>query len=171
MQIGVSTDPGLKVFLSGNEGGDLILPLAWKGRLTLASAKTIPSHNIRAGIGYFLMRLAKYEYRVVLDADTKIYEVVVKPGDSFDKIAKAQGSRSELMEKLNPGVNPLRLRIGQKAKYQKASLQRIITGWRPISATSAKGRYNSGIKDHDYDKKIDYALSAVRKGRAPVCAP
>ncbi|WP_332451123.1 hypothetical protein [Burkholderia ubonensis] len=58
MQIGVSGDPGLTSFLSGNEGGDLILPPAWKGQLTSGSARTMPAHNIRAGIGYLLMRMA-----------------------------------------------------------------------------------------------------------------
>jgi len=169
IQIGVSMDPGMDAFLSGNEGGHLILPPAWQGRLTPEMVRTMPTHNIRAGIGYLLMRLAHYEYQVVLDADTKIYEITVKPGDSFEKIAKAQGSRRELMEKLNPQINPLRLRSGQVVKYQKASLQRVITGWRPISGISAKNRYNSGTRDPDYAQKIDYALAAVRKGRATAC--
>ena len=65
MQIGVSGDPGLAALLSGDEGGDLILPPTWKKRLTSGSAKTIPAHNIRAGIGYLLMRLANFEYRRV----------------------------------------------------------------------------------------------------------
>jgi len=170
MQIGVSTDPGMNAFLSGNEGGHLILPSAWKGRLTPATVPTIPTHNIRAGIGYLLMRTAYYDDQIVLDADRKVYEIAVKPGDSFDKIAKEKGSRRELMEKLNPTIHPLRLRPGQVVKYQKASLQRVITGWRPISSALAQSRYNSGKKDPDYSKKIDYALSAVRKKGATVCA-
>jgi len=171
MQIGVLNDPGLKAFLSGNEGGDLILPPAWKGQLTSETASTIPSHNIRAGIGYFLMRLAKYEHQSVLDHDTKVYKVTVEPGDSFEKIARKKGSTPEVIQQVNPKVEPHRLQRGQELEYKKASVKRVITGWRPISSRSAKERYNSGIKDHDYDKKIDYALSVVRQGRTSVCAP
>jgi hypothetical protein len=40
MQIGVPGDPGLASFLSGKEGGDLILPAGWKGKLTVASVRT-----------------------------------------------------------------------------------------------------------------------------------
>ncbi|MRV73388.1 peptidoglycan-binding protein [Duganella sp. FT92W] len=69
MQIGVAGDPGLAALLSGNEGGDLILPSTWKKRLTSGSARTIPNHNIRAGIGYLLMRMANFEYRHVADSE------------------------------------------------------------------------------------------------------
>jgi hypothetical protein len=92
MQIGVAGDPGLTSFLSGNEGGDLMLPPVWKARLTEILVKTTPAYNICAGIGYLLMRMANFEHRSVLGADSQIYEIAVKSGDSMDKIAKANGS-------------------------------------------------------------------------------
>lgn len=153
--------------LSGNEGGDLILPPIWKGRLTVSSVRSISAYNIRAGIGYLLMKMANYEYRSVLSTDTKVYEVIVKPGDSLDKIAKAQGSTIEVMKKLNPAANALR--PGQHLKCQKASVQRVITSWRHISTTLIAQRYNGG-RDPNYAKKLDYALSLMRKGKAALCA-
>jgi hypothetical protein len=63
MQIGVAGDPGLGALLSGDEGGDLIIPPVWQKQLTAGSARTIPRHNIRAGIAYLLMRMANYEHR------------------------------------------------------------------------------------------------------------
>lgn len=168
IQIGVAGDPGLTSFLSGNEGGDLILPPALKGRLTTGTARAIPAHNIRAGIGYLLMRMANSEYRTVLATDAKVYEVTVKPGDSLDKIAKAQGSTVELLKKLNPSAHVLR--PGQVLKYQKASVQRVITGWRQLSTTSIALRYNSMRRDPNYAKKLDFALSLVRNGKAALCA-
>ncbi|MET1530396.1 peptidoglycan-binding protein [Burkholderia sola] len=93
MRIGVSGDPGLASLLSGNEGGDLILPPAWKGQLTMGSVRSMPAHNIRAGIGYLLMKTAHYEYRSVSNADVKIYEVIVKPGDSLDCKSASKHSR------------------------------------------------------------------------------
>jgi len=167
MRIGVAGDPGMTSFLSGHEGGDLILPPAWKGRLTTGSVRTIPAHNIRAGIGYLLMRMADYEYRSVLGADSKVYEIAVKPGDSLDKIAKAQGSTVDTLRKLNPTAAVLR--PGQVLKYQKASVQRVITSWRHMSTTLMAQRYNGG-GDPNYAKKLDYTLSLVRKGRVVLCA-
>jgi uncharacterized protein YecT (DUF1311 family) len=81
MQIGVTGDPGLASFLSGKEGGDLILLPVWKKQLTMGSASTLPTHNIRAGAGYLLMRMANFEYQGVLAADANVYEVTIKaPG-------------------------------------------------------------------------------------------
>ena len=167
MQIGVPGDPGMTSLLSGNEGGDLIVPPDWKGRLTAGSVRTIPAHNIRAGIGYLLMRMANFEYRSTLDADAKVYEVAVKPGDSLDKIAKAQGSTVDTLKKLNPTAAVLR--PGQVLKYQKASVQRVITSWWHISTSLIAQRYNGG-GDPNYAKKLDHALSLVRKGKAALCA-
>jgi hypothetical protein len=166
MQIGVAGDPGMTSLLSGNEGGDLILPPAWKRKLTTGSVRTIPAHNIRAGIGYLLMKMANYEYRSVRSTDAKVYEATVKPGDSLDKIAKAQGSTVETLKEMNPTA--FVLRSGQVLKCQKASVQRVITNWRPISTTLVAQRYNGG-RDPNYAKKLDYALSLMRKGKAALC--
>lgn len=167
MQIGVAGDPGLTSFLSGSEGGDLILPTLWKGRLTMGSVRSIPAHNIRAGIGYLLMRMANFEHRTVLGDDSKVYEITVKPGDSLAKIAKAQGSAVDTLKKLNPTATILR--PGQVLKYQKASVRRVITNWRQISTALIAQRYNGG-GDPNYARKLDYAWSLVRKGKVAVCA-
>lgn len=166
MQIGVAGDPGLASFLSGNEGGDLILPPVWTARLTLESVRAIPAHNIRAGIGYLLMRMANFEYRTALAADTRTYEITVKPGDSLDKIARAQGSTIDTLRRLNPTAAVLR--PGQVLKYQKAAIQRAITSWRHLSTTLMTQRYNGG-GDPNYAKKLDYALSLGRTGKAARC--
>lgn len=166
MRIGVPGDPGLSSLLSGNEGGDLILPPAWKGKLTVSSARAIPTHNIRAGIGYLLMKLGRYEYHSVHDADSKVYEITVKAGDSLAKIAKAQGSTVDLMQKLNP--TGATLRPGQVLKCQKASVRRVITGWRSISAVAIAERYNGG-GDLTYEAKLNYTLNALSKGTSRIC--
>ncbi|MDR2207763.1 MAG: LysM peptidoglycan-binding domain-containing protein [Azoarcus sp.] len=166
MRIGVFGDPGLRSLLSGNEGGDLILPPAWKAKLTTESVRTVPSYNIRAGVGYLLMRTANYEYKSVLAADTKVYEVTVKPGDSLDKIAKAQGSTVDTLKKLNPTATVLQPK--QVLKYQKASVQRVITGWQHMTTQFIAKRYNGG-GDINYATKLDYVLKAVRQREALEC--
>lgn len=167
MQIGMAGDPGLKALLSGNEGGDLILPPAWKGRLTMESARVNPAHNIRAGIGYLLMRMANIKYQSMPGADARVYEITVKPGDSLDKIARVQGSTVDTLKKLNPTATVLR--PGQVLKYQKASIQRVIVGWKDFSTRTIALYYNSMQSDPNYVRKIDYALFVVRKGKASPC--
>jgi len=168
MRIGVHGDPGLAALLSGNEGGDLILPPDLKEKLTTVSARTLPAYNIRAGIGYLLMRMATYAYQSLPGVDPAIYEVTVKSGDSFDKIAKAQGSTTDTLKKLNPTVNPSALRPGQVLKCQKASIKRVITGWRHISTALIADRYNGG-GDSTYQEKLDYVLSAIHKAKVATC--
>jgi hypothetical protein len=167
MQIGVNGDPGMKSLLSGEEGGDLILPPNLKEELTEERIQSFAAYNIRAGIGYLLMRMAKFESQSVPDADTKEYEITVKPGDNLTKIAKAHGSTVDMLKKLNPTASGL-LYPKQKLKCQKASVQRVITGWREIDKTSIAQRYN-GRGDTNYADKLDYALSLVRKGKAVKC--
>jgi hypothetical protein len=166
MQIGVAGDPGLAALLGGKEGGDLILPPTWRKRLTMASARTLPAHNLRAGIGYLLMRLATFEYRSVDDPDTRMYEVTIKPGDSLDRIAKAQGTTVEVLRKLNPDVSTM-LRPGQVLKYRKASIRQVITGWRVANAAAIAARYNAG--DANYVVKLDYVLPRIRARKAVEC--
>ena len=114
------------------------------------------------------MRMANFEHKSVLAADTKLYEIKVSAGDNLEKIAKAQSSTPEILKKLNPTVDMLR--PGQVLKFQKASIQRVITSWRHLSTSLIAQRYNGG-GDPNYVKKLDYALSLVRKGRAAVCIP
>lgn len=166
IQIGNPGDPGLRSLLMGNEGGELVIPPAWKDRLTVGTAITIPAHNIRAGIGYLLMRMANYAIKSVADADAAIHEVTVQPGDSIDKIARQKGSTVDVMKKLNPGAQVLR--PGQVLKYQKASLKKAIVGWKSITTSSIAAYYNVG--DSMYAKKLDYALGLIRQGKAAICA-
>lgn len=166
MQIGNPGDPGLRSFLSANEGGELIIAPEWKKRLTLGSAVTIPAHNIRAGIGYLLMRMANFAIQTVPDADQTIYEVTVEKGGNIAKIAAAQGSTIEIMQKLNPTARVLK--PGQVLKYRKASIAKGITSWKLITTSSIATYYNVG--DSNYAKKLDYALSLIRNGKAAICA-
>lgn len=46
-------------------------------------------------------------------------EYVIKPGDSFAKIARAHGATIADVQAVNPGVDPSKLRPGQKIKLPK----------------------------------------------------
>jgi LysM repeat protein len=158
LQIGVTGDPGLAALLGNVEGGELILPSAIKTTLTAALARTDPIHNIRAGIGYLLMRMATFEFKSVLAPGSAPFSVTVKAGDSLDKIARTNGSTPEVMKQLNPGV--VVLTVGQVLRCQKASIQRQITGWRTITTTAIAARYNGG-GDSNYAAKLNYVLTII----------
>jgi|GEM_PF-408639 len=172
MQIGAyEADPGMNALLSisGDEGGNLIIPPEFKEQLTKNIIQKIPEANIRAGIGYLLMRAAKYANKRVLEQNPTIQEIVVRAGDNFEKIAYKNGSTVDAIKELNPGIKPENLQIGQIIKFQKASMQRVIVEWEPINATFALNRYNGG-GDEKYALKIDYALSKIiEKEKAISC--
>jgi len=136
--------------------------------LTVHSVRTNPSHNIRAGIGFLLMRMANYEHVSVVAKDAKIQQVKVQPGDSLAKIADAHGSTLEVMRKLNP--HAITLRPGQSVNIQKASVQQVIAGWRPVTPMSVAVRYNSMRRDKNYAKKLSHAYGLVSQGREESCA-
>jgi hypothetical protein len=167
IQIGNPGDPGLHVFLSGKEGADLVTPPELKGRLTLSSVITIPSYNIRAGIGYLMSRMATYRQENQIDGESKVFEVTAKAGDSLDRIARAQGSTVETLQMLNPGATVLRM--GQIVKCRKAAIRRVISDWRSFNTTTIALNYN-GRGDRDYARRLDYALNAVRKEAGLACS-
>jgi len=176
MQIGNAGDPGLKALLTDKndkkyyEGGDLVMPPGLKEKLQLGLAKTKPEYNIRAGIGYLLMRMKHYKYISVI-TDNKIHTVEVKPGSNSSLIAKEQNTTIFVLEKLNPKININNIRPGMVLRYQKASMQYVITGWQSISAALIKELYNTKEGDPDYKRKLDYVWPLIQNRRVAICKP
>jgi len=166
MQIGVQGDPGLTSLLSGKEGGDQILPPNVKDRLSVGAARTVPGYNIRAGIGYLLMRMAIFDYRTVMDDDTQEYQAIVKAHDSLDRVAKTNGTTVQILRDMNPKASAIR--AGDKLLYKKAAVKLVIVGWRAITTGQVAQRYNGG-GDPNYAKKLDYVLNLVRQGKLATC--
>lgn len=167
MQIGVPGDPGLVALLSEKEGGDLILPPSWQSRLSAGSVRSLPIHNIYAGIGYLLMRLAIFDIASIVDPRSKgPYKVTVQAGDSLAKIARKEGSTIDILKKLN-GPS-LFLKPGQILKVEKGSIRKMISGWRALSTVMIAQRYNGG-GDPLYAKKLDFAFDLVKQGRDGSC--
>jgi len=160
MQIGNAGDPGLKALLSGHEGGEIIMPPALRLKLSTANVST-PAMNIRAGIGYLLLRAATFEHVTVFDAiDTAVHEVTVKAGDSLSKIAAAQGTTIETLSKLNPTAVAM-IKPGQTLKYRKASVRKVVKSWSSITTALIAQRYNTVKGDPAYQKKLDYCLTVM----------
>jgi len=162
IQIGNPGDPGLTALFSNNEGGELIMPPDLRGKLTIASTRISPQMNIGAGIAYLLMRHATYGFATVLDEQNNAtYDVLVKSGDTLEKIAKLNGTTVDTLKKSNSGI--FALRPGQSLKYQKASIRKIITRWTAVNPTSIARLYNVG--DPAYAKKLTYCLSVMQKAK------
>ena len=92
--------------------------------------------------------------------------VTVQPGDTLDKISKARGTTLYVLKQLNPTVHLLH--PGQILRFQKASMRKVITGWRPITPFTIAGAYNIG--DPAYVKKLEYALTLIHRRKAAACA-
>jgi hypothetical protein len=160
MQLGKTGDPGLRALLFCNEGGDLVLPPGMKKRLIGTSIDGNPVMNMRAGTGYLLMRLARYRIGTVPDSsDPGIYTVVVRKGDSYSTLARANRTTVDTLKRLNR--NAASLGVGQTLRYQKASVAKIIDGWELPTCQRIAIRYNVG--DSEYSRKLDYCLVVIRK--------
>ena len=132
------------------------MPLAWKGRLTVGSARSNPVDNIRAGVGYLLMRMANCGMDTVVDLNARIKKVTVTASNnSLWNIARNTGTTVKNLQSLNPGITPAQLKPGMELKYQKASDQRVIFGWKNISSSTIAQLYNAN-KVVDYTRRIDY---------------
>ncbi len=155
MQIGNRGDPGLAVLKEGKEAAPLIMSDALKRDIKAGDINK-PELNIRAGIAYALTRLATSEMQSVNDpTDPMVREYTVVAGDSLSKIAVKKGTTVDSLKALNPSA--LVLHPGQKLKFRKASIQRVITGWMGVNSANLASRYNAG--DPQYKEKLDYVLS------------
>ncbi|MDM0075702.1 peptidoglycan-binding protein [Variovorax sp. J2P1-59] len=156
IRIGVLGDKGLPALLSRREGSELVVPYSLVGR----EVQTVPRENIRAGVGYMLMRMAEYGFASIPDRDHRIFEVTVGPGDhGLERVARRCGSTSEILMKLNPAVRAVN--PGQVLKCQKATVQKVITGWRSFDYTTIALRYN-GNGDPNYASKLEYSFNVIR---------
>ncbi|WP_370577588.1 LysM domain-containing protein [Snodgrassella alvi] len=124
------------------------------------------THNIHlARYCLSTKKLAKFDFKLILDPDSTIYFVEVKPGNSLDKIAKANNTAIEILQNMNPEmVNPLNLKIDMKLKYRKRAIKRVITGWKDISTISI-AKNNNGNGDPTYCARLNYVLQLLRKDK------
>lgn len=133
--------------------------------LTVNLAATNPEANFQAGIGYLLMRLAKFGYETVYDPSNKEYKVRVKRNDSLFKIAKENGTTVKVLESMNPGIGLLRLDM--ELRYRKAAVEKAIQGWLPVNTTNIAQKYNIG--DPEYSRKLDFVLPILKNRPFIVC--
>ncbi len=158
MQIGKAGDPGLTALLSGNEGGELVMPPSIQLELNSPAAATASAQlNIKAGVGYLLMRFAFYKHLTIPDKDNKEYVHDVVSGDNLATIAKKNGTTIAILQDMNPTAKVLMPK--QKLIYRKAKISKFITGWSIFTNAEVGKRYNVG--DPKYADKLQYCLGII----------
>ncbi|HEY1744769.1 MAG TPA: hypothetical protein VGG18_16490 [Granulicella sp.] len=174
-QIGVIkgnvTDPGLADLLSGKPKSQLILPPEYAPggplQITLANTRQIPEFNVRAGIGYLLLKAAITSKLSVLPPEVPFSHYTAVARDNFSVIGgKVHTTVDELLrDNPNPGKpsQPRPIFPGNDVLYKPAAEH--ITGWKTIDAAFAASSYN--IKNVAlYTTRIAYCLSILqRSGR------
>lgn len=168
LQIGVLDDPGMNAVLGDKEGGDLIMPPALRASINSHNMRSNPAQNIRGGIGYLLMKMANYAFKSIREPNAPIEQTKVGPGETLERIARRVDSTVEVMRELNPRANILH--VGDVLKFQKAEVQKVITGWRPINLGNIAIKYN-GKGDGRYLTKLEFAMGLVRKQQGAKCEP
>lgn len=163
MQIGNSGDPGMGVVLRGEERTRLLIPPDIYQTLTEASIRSQAQANIRAGIGYLFGKLSHSRWvERVNDKDSKVYEYLVQPGDSLERIAQRNGSSVASIQQNTPELNGGGyLRAGMRLKYQKILREQQITRWELFSLQNIADRYNGG-GDLAYARKLALCLDVIR---------
>jgi hypothetical protein len=161
MQIGNQGDPGLDALLSGNEGGDLVTPPSIRNDLTIQNAASQPEKNIQAGVGFLLMRAARFGFVNTEDSTDKVHEYTVEQGDTFTSIADKNGSTVQELKFLNPAILPTKLQVGKRLKIRKARIRKTITGFTKLNTETVARLYN--IRDDRYADKLNYCLGIIGK--------
>ena len=161
LQIGVPGDPGLRALLYGDEGSELIVPPCYV--LTATGVTTQPRMNIVAALGYLLMRMANYGFATLPD-DANVFNITASVGDSLSTLARKNRSTIETLQKLNSGVQVIR--AGQVLRCQRASIRKVIVGWKPFTFSTVAQRYNGNGNpkgDPSYSKKLAYSMDAIKR--------
>ncbi|WP_157132997.1 LysM peptidoglycan-binding domain-containing protein [Komagataeibacter oboediens] len=97
----------------------------------------------------------------VVDPNAKIEKVTVTASNNnLWHIARNTGTTVKNLQSLNPGITPAQLKPGMELKYQKASEQRVIFGWKTISASTVADLYNHA-NIYDYTRKLNYVFPRV----------
>lgn len=121
------------------------------------SSVSNPIDNIKAGVGFLLMKLANKDIKLLINEDKNIYTVTVDKEKTLNELSNGVSSTVEIMKKMNP--NFLVLKKGQVWKYKKSEKRKIITGWKIISIENIYKFYNN--KDINYQRKLQYALKIM----------
>ncbi|HQA12081.1 LysM domain-containing protein [Zoogloea sp.] len=117
-----------------------------------------PELNIRAAIAYLFTRMALFDTKSIFDdSEMAVRTVVVVHGDSLDRIARRVGTTVEVLGDFRHEVSKSPLRVGEKLRYRKAHMGKVIVGWRKWDFATVAARYGGG-GDAAYAEKLSYVF-------------
>ncbi len=160
MQIGVPGDPGLRDFFDPARPGTSLIPPTMKAGLNALSAVTSPTANIQAGTGYLLMRIGTFAMTNFNKPGGVRKMVMVKAGDTIERLAKLHQSTTLSILGSNPTVTANSLRIGQGIIIAQAELRWTPTSWRAFTADTIAQNYNGG-GDKNYSVKLAHCMKLL----------
>jgi LysM repeat protein len=176
LQVANSGDPALAVLQKGKEHTDLIIDNDFRDKLN--SKKPTPWKNgkqnyqgleeqermnasigIEAAVAWLFRKAANYEL-ITEETDQKILMYTIKKGDSFDSIARKQGTTVDVIKKYNPQLNPKSL-VPEKTtiSYKKAHKKWVISSFN--SWEKATEDYNGG-GDPQYLDKVKKQYNIIK---------
>ncbi|MCD9188729.1 MAG: hypothetical protein LUM44_20085 [Pyrinomonadaceae bacterium] len=167
LQIGrYEADPGYKVISEGLDNSDFITPPELRQELqTKTNVKG--KNNIRAGIAYLYTKAidGKVGWREIVDNPQILsYKIQNTDRKGLDDIAKRLETTSENIIRNTSGMTKTTvLKVGTELKYQKAHLEKFITGW--LDWQTAMRNYNSKTPnkkgDTEYVDKFTRAYQII----------
>ncbi|WP_234385296.1 lysozyme inhibitor LprI family protein [Paracidovorax avenae] len=136
--------------LSGNEGGDLILPPNWKSKLTPNTVRTIPQHNLRAG------SMRKIVFRMALPA-------ILLPA-SFIAASPAHAIEERALREVCSAYSQAGMRdcLSKKAADSQDDLRQarnnaisILSKWDEDAQYAGRSKVELTASDKDFEKYRD----------------
>ncbi|MBB5066697.1 LysM domain-containing protein [Granulicella mallensis] len=167
MQIGNAGDAGLAELLKTKPLNRLLLPPAfYKGgalQLTSANVRTIPAFNIRAGIGYLLLRACRLNGPWLPVDNGQTFSDKVRKGDSLDRIAARDHTTVDELRNANPKLNPSALKLGAELSFRHMTEYFFLGFVGRVDEARAAATYNNNDVD-GYTKKLLYCMWVFQGG-------
>lgn len=115
-----------------------------RGTLDYSAATAMQSRaSIEGGIIFLYDKYSNYGKEIMETGE--VFDHTLAKGETFDSIAKKEGSTIATIKALNPTLNPRKLRIGTVIQIRKASKL-------PVTWEKAVDLYNGeGVRNYDKD--------------------
>ncbi len=166
MQIGNAGDLGLQQLLKLNIQNRLLIPPEFsrggKFEFTVSNVRAIPAFNIRAGVGYLLLRASTLLQKYVPADNGQIFTDTVRKPDSLYNMAHRDRTTVEELRSANPPGLTRSLNPKTTLSFRHMELQSSLI-FRPITSLQAASTYNNANVD-EYTKKLNYCLWVLHGG-------
>ncbi len=166
MQIGNTGDAGLAELLSTKPASMLILPPSFrKGgmyELTFSNVRTLPVFNIRAGVGYLLLRASTLIKTPVIDDNGQFFADTVRKHDTLFNMSRRDSTTIQELQTSNPSSLTRRLQPETTLRFRHISIEDTFSFTR-IDAYQAASTYNNNAVE-EYTNTLNYCIWVLNGG-------